>query len=478
MKLRFICNLALLLLVLSCKKDFLDVHDNSYVYRQSYVNSLKTMGEFLNGIYQMNGESIEVYSISAYPEVISDNIKPVNVLQGDLVSHYAWSQKADATDRSDRPGRSTTMNGFWKVGYRVIHACSFVLEDVDKYRKDNAILADDIKGQAYALRAYIHFKLLSVFAQAYQFSLNGDHPGIPYIKTSDISKSYSRQNVNEVYEAMIADLKMAISLLPQNVPDTRQMNILAAKGLLARIYLAKGDYINAQQIASEVIAKVPLLTIGNGYPTDVFKFKPISNTETLFQSTPSASFPNFLGRVLRSPLQLYATGDIASILISNSNDIRSSWVTQSAGGWLLTKFPVGVAPEVTIPASAQSGAYYSPVIRSSELFLTVAECAYQLGDQDMAKEYLNKIRTRANPGASLITETGEELLNRIYEERRKELCFEGLRMGDLQRWKIGVHRIEAPVATAKDLPYGSDKAIAPIPPQDVELMGIPQNKGY
>jgi hypothetical protein len=70
------------------------------------------------------------------------------------------------------------------------------------------------------------------------------------------------------------------------------------------------------------------------------------------------------------------------------------------------------------------------------------------------------------------------LLDLIYKERRKELAFESLRMYDLQRWKKGVNRIDVMAGSPANLPYPSNKAIAPIPLSDVKLAGLTQNQDY
>ena len=111
------------------------------------------------------------------------------------------------------------MNGSWKTGYLIIRACNFVIEDIGKYRHENPEKADDLKGQVYAIRAMVHFKLVNIFAQCYNFSSDASHPGVPYITTSDISKHFSRQTVAEVYDAIIADLDRSIELLAANITD-------------------------------------------------------------------------------------------------------------------------------------------------------------------------------------------------------------------------------------------------------------------
>jgi hypothetical protein len=70
--------------------------------------------------------------------------------------------------------------------------------------------------------------------------------------------------------------------------------------------------------------------------------------------------------------------------------------------------------------------------RLAEIYLNYAECEYHLGDEDLAREYLNKVSERAlQPD---ITATGADLLEAIKRERRIELCFEGHNFFDERRW--------------------------------------------
>jgi starch-binding outer membrane protein, SusD/RagB family len=57
-----------------------------------------------------------------------------------------------------------------------------------------------------------------------------------------------------------------------------------------------------------------------------------------------------------------------------------------------------------------------------------------LGNEDIAREYVNKIRRRVKL-PDIIT-SGEELFKDIMHERRIELCFEDQRFFDVKRWMI------------------------------------------
>lgn len=451
----------------SCKKDFLEVVDKTVLLRQAYVVDLETTNQFMNGVYNDMALNYVGGAHLPYPEIMADNMKPSN--PNFFKAAYNWTF-ADVA-----------VNGFgdpiplWRSYYRIIRSCSFVIEKVEEFKNQNQSLADYVKGQALAVRAWIHFSLVNMFAQSYNFSPEAAHLGIPYIKSSDIETPVSRQLVREVYVNMIDDLNEALQLLPKTGLIKEKMNYQAAKALLGRIYLFKEDYNTAKKIAREIMADVPVMT--TGYPEKLYT---LDETEALFRMPPSGSsssysavFIGFRGRAA-GPVYV-ASGDLAAILRENINDKRKNWVTQSGIIWIISKFPKSVTGQFPLGAD---GDYYQTLFRTSEMCLTAAEAYAKLNMEDSARYFIDRIRLRANPSLSNITASGPALLDSIYKERRKEMCFDGLRMWDLLRWKKPVNRIDINNPNAKDLPYPNNKAIAAIPRQDVQISGLQQNPGY
>jgi hypothetical protein len=74
-----------------------------------------------------------------------------------------------------------------------------------------------------------------------------------------------------------------------------------------------------------------------------------------------------------------------------------------------------------------------PVFRLAEMYLNKAEAEMELGHKSRALEALNRVRERA--GIHPLIEA-EITLERIRNERRVELAFEGHRFWDLRRWRI------------------------------------------
>lgn len=72
--------------------------------------------------------------------------------------------------------------------------------------------------------------------------------------------------------------------------------------------------------------------------------------------------------------------------------------------------------------------------RYAEILLNYAEACLELGEEEEARTYMNKIRARAAMPA--ITESGDQLMARYRNERRVELAYEEHRFYDVRRWMI------------------------------------------
>ena len=79
-----------------------------------------------------------------------------------------------------------------------------------------------------------------------------------------------------------------------------------------------------------------------------------------------------------------------------------------------------------------------PIFRLAEIYLNYAEAEFELGNEDVCREYIDKIRARPSVDLPPIpaSVTGEELRTRLYNERRIEMAFEEQRFWDVRRWKI------------------------------------------
>ncbi|UZD21317.1 RagB/SusD family nutrient uptake outer membrane protein [Algoriphagus halophytocola] len=75
-----------------------------------------------------------------------------------------------------------------------------------------------------------------------------------------------------------------------------------------------------------------------------------------------------------------------------------------------------------------------PFLRYTEAVLNYVEASLELGQEDVARDWLNQIRFRV--GQPAITESGEALMERYRNERRIEMAYEEQRFHDVRRWMV------------------------------------------
>jgi hypothetical protein len=457
---------ATLLMAPSCSKSFLDVPVAQQKIAEDYIVDLTTAEELLNGILFMVARDVYEANHVTYADMVADNVRP---LGSTLLSQYNWSQVATEGD-----GSADNMNGLWVASYNAIKVCNLLLEKVALYQQEDMNKANAIKGQAYVVRALLYHNLVNTFAQPYHFSGNAAHAGVPYVTGYKLEKNIKREAVSVIYNHMIADLTKGIDLIPASIKNKSSVTRDAAKGLLARVLLYKKDYARALTLAVEVCAAIPLMPAAD-YPAKLYT---AADNESIFWLAPAKAnigYTDFQGYNFSRVDRFSATADLVNVIKERPNDSRNKWFAVVSGFWQVKKFPKSV---VAGAFSFPEWSYYQTVIRSSELFLTAAECFAETGKNDSAQVYLDKVRKRADPTAPASLAVGSALLDSIYKERRKELCFENMRLYDLLRTGKSVQRVDVNSPSPALLPYPSNKAIAPIPLLDVIAYSLSQNPGY
>lgn len=115
-------------------------------------------------------------------------------------------------------------------------------------------------------------------------------------------------------------------------------------------------------------------------------------------------------------------------------DTRSSTIEDWNGSrthYYVRKF---TDPDPTIVENNTKQFIPWPFFRYTEAVFNYAEACIELGEEDEAKTWLNKIRFRS--GMPAITESGAALVARYRNERRIEMMYEEQRYHDARRWMI------------------------------------------
>ncbi|UYQ92880.1 RagB/SusD family nutrient uptake outer membrane protein [Chitinophaga horti] len=145
-----------------------------------------------------------------------------------------------------------------------------------------------------------------------------------------------------------------------------------------------------------------------------------------------------------------------AVEIRNGLDTRQSSLENWNGtysGYYLRKFM-----DISLDAQFFRGDKPWQFFRYAEILLNYAEACIALGQEDEARTYINRIRTRAGMPALAATVTGQALVDAYRYERRYELAFEEHRYFDARRWLIATTAFTGP-AKAIDIyaKLGADK---------------------
>lgn len=109
-----------------------------------------------------------------------------------------------------------------------------------------------------------------------------------------------------------------------------------------------------------------------------------------------------------------------------------NWSQSQDTGYGLRKWHIESNPV----SETENGTIMYPWFRLAEMYLNYAECAYECGDENTCREYINKVRARNDVKMPPVTDTGTNLFDRIVNERRIELAFEPFRYFDLRQWML------------------------------------------
>ena len=188
----------------------------------------------------------------------------------------------------------------WWIGYKVIYTCNNVIEG---FEEGKSAECDQLLGEAYFLRAMVHFHFVTLFAKPY--ILGRDNMGVP-LRTSTNTEVTTRATVGEVYDQVVKDLRKAATLMNKPRGNAGYASKNTALGLLSRVYLY-------EEKNDSVIAVV-----------DEMGGNPAAYLET-------ADFPNYYAKALSSKETLLA---IAHTSLENrgSGSIGSMY-TNDGGGW-------------------------------------------------------------------------------------------------------------------------------------------------
>jgi len=359
----------------------------------------------------------------------------------------------------------------WNGPYKKIFNANVVLEGIEKITAENGndqISKNDVKGAALFFRAYEHYSVAQLFCKPFSTSTANTDLGIPLRLTSDFSAGSIRSTVRETYDQIISDLKQAKVLLPVELPNTlvykNRPTKAATDAMLARVYLAMSNYDSAFKYANNCLQKHNLLMdYNNNPPVNPSSLTPFQrfNDEVIFQKL-LIFYSEFAASRLIADTTLYNSYD--------ANDLRKTCFFRLRQGVYTYK---GSYDPSFVPFSG---------LATDEIYLIRAECNARLGNTVAALQDLNTLlitRWKTGTFVPFTAADANDALRKVLVERKKELCFRGIRWSDLRR--LNMDPQFAITLTRKvnnqtyTLPPNDQRYVLPIPDYVIQLSGIQQN---
>lgn len=402
---------------MSCSEDFLNPMPTNSLEESEVFKSYNNAEAAMVGVYnQLSSSSFEGLYLPIMADLIGEDV----LLNS--VDNYNWF--VPVYQLNVLPNYFYTESP-WTSGYKLIYDANQIIANANKIPDATDDEKNSLIGQAKVLRAFSMLKMVQVYAPS--FLADSSAPGILNVTAprEQSSPDIGRTSVGGIYNQIVRDLTHSIELLEIN-EYTGFFDKRAAQAILARAYLDMQEWELARDMAKVAYEGLELMTAD-----EMLSGFLAPNSETIFSVAYTAednniylSLPSFYW-----PVSGYSSMRADSTFVNyfEPGDWRGQFFLDypeiDPDNYIIIKFghdsKIGNAEKISI--------------RASEMYLIEAECEAEIGNYTEAQDALYKIQSRANGGVEKSTAMGQELIEEVLLERRKELFGEGFRWNDIKR---------------------------------------------
>jgi len=395
--------------------------------------------------------------------------------------------------------------GIWLQNYGAIRMANAIIDASELIdREEDPLEYDNILGQAYAIRAFSHFQILTFFSTDYTDD-NALAGLLLSESTTDIFAQVPRSTNGEFYAQITADLNTAANLINANegvtfigqdfitalrarmaayrgqygVADTHAANLLGSYGIAdqASYYAMYDDTDFTEVIFSLERSRNDSWdgqgTAGGGWAGSLFAFIDASNGGGPFMEISRAVYNIMDGT---ADVRLVRNVNLAESTIDPTYATNDNFLNDDV--LLVFKYP---------GSDSQPLMNDLKVFRSAEMLLIRAEAAADANDLVGAANFVKQLRDArfGSPQALPSYANQTEAFGAILDERRLEFLFEGHRWVDLKRLGDRGNRAidrddkECSILAGCTLPNSDYRFTMPIPLSETTAnSAIQQNPGY
>ncbi|MDB2702675.1 RagB/SusD family nutrient uptake outer membrane protein [Flavobacteriaceae bacterium] len=457
MKKQYNIIILVLLVFVSCSKEFTELAPISERNAENFYNTSSDMEVAVNAIYntlKANGTYNQSYWI--LQELRSDNT---------YWDGTGLAEEVTVFDKFNDISTSNITEDAWVSSYLGISRANIVLNRIEDIDMD-ASLKSRLKGEALFLRSFYYYNLAVLFGN------------IPLIlnETASVTEGNEHRQVAAaaVYSQIATDLIEAEAGLPSKATAT---NGRATKGaaatLLAKVYLANGEASNAETALRRVLTYG--YTLVNDYSL-LWGVENEYNSESIFEvdfqgglSNQGNQFTNQFHGILSQAVTSGQRNIPEQDLIDayEAGDLRFAASIDGVVDGVSTGYTIKFG--TTNPYNDDDAPNNWPVFRYADVLLMLAEA---IGESDEAYGYINQVRNRAGL-APIDATTPGTFVDKLLHERRVEMAFENHRWPDLLR----MNKAESVMAAQGKNIKG--RLLYAIPQRELDLnSNFSQNSGY
>lgn len=268
-----------------------------------------------------------------------------------------------------------------------------ILNQVESATGDQA-KKDQLKAEAYTLRAFSEYLLVNKFAAAYNPSTAANTPGIPYLMEDwDISEPTEQWTVAQVYDQIVADCDAAIALnaLPVTAINQMRFNKACPYAVKALALMAMQKYDEAAAAAQQVLS----------LQSDIVNLTDAAHTTMVQGYILGGQYPAIFRPKIATEEDLWMIPDMTYFtFIPRESQARfePGYVTfyRAPTDFMMYDYMMGMGMTyigLDYPMFYDFDSYWNRWgLRTVQMYLVLAECEINKGNFDAGMRYLDAIR--------------------------------------------------------------------------------------
>jgi starch-binding outer membrane protein, SusD/RagB family len=494
------------LLFASCE-GFLDKNPTTVISEPTFWKTQLDADMALSGVYaRLNSNTFNFEGVYALDIMAGDANEGAQSLGSSSTGTFALGIMT--------PTSGGLLANVYNQCYQGVGTCNSFLQNIDKCEISDAIKSK-YKAEVYFLRALFYFTLTEEYGGVVVYTTP------PTVEESKIAKSTQAEVITQI----ISDLDAAIAGLPNDAYNGHAVKGTAL-ALKSRVLMFDSDNITpdwagAAAAASQVMTDGKFSLYTTGLWRDMFlKYGQAGNPEIMFSTkylnpdnssqqdirilwhgiwnprqelrdafectdglpiTESPLYDPANWKLNRDPRLLETMRNFSDKAVKANGDS----VAFAYNGISMTGLEPAKGGDVeTLPIDYATKSEQDWVlIRYAEVLLNFAEATNELsGPTVEVYQAVNDVRDRSSMPALPAGLTKDEMRDRIWNERRVEFAFEGMRYRDIRRWKLAEIYINTLVEPGTGVERVFDPAkhyVWPFPQSEIDVNPqLVQNPNY